>query len=95
MIDYISKIETQNAFINIYPVPAKEIINISYNLPDNSKPINIEITDILGRNTNLYDIPSDNNNIITINTNNLPNGIYIVKLRTNNAIISKQISILK
>ncbi|MDD5570313.1 MAG: T9SS type A sorting domain-containing protein [Bacteroidales bacterium] len=68
---------------NIYPNPANSVINISLSLNQNSQqnPINITITDILGKTVYSKNYNSTKNQFNTsININSLKKGIYFVRV---------------
>jgi Zn-dependent metalloprotease len=71
--------------IMIYPNPSQSVITL-----DNIKDVkSIEITNALGQVQKLIDMNGENS--ITIITSNLSDGIYFVKLHTNERVITKKI----
>lgn len=70
--------------INIYPNPAKEVLNINL---INNITTQIEIFDILGKKV----FHSTLNRTSTINLQALKTGIYIIKITQNDATISKKL----
>ena len=86
-----------NTELNIYPTPAKDIVNIAFNTNNKSK-LSIQIVDTYGHVVKHY------NNIITsekgimkarINVQDLSAGAYFVLIRTKNTVSSKQLIITK
>ena len=73
---------------SIYPNPFNDIINIK----TNSKIINVEVIDILGKT--IRDITNDTEGISTLSLENLSNGIYFLSLK-NDLNQNKTIKILK
>ena len=72
----------------IYPNPARGIINLK---TGNLEVKNLEIVDPIGKQVFFLSDPLPNN--FTINTGNLPSGIYMLLLETPNKVISKQIRV--
>jgi len=70
--------------ISVYPNPTNGIFNIE----TSKKPLNIEITDITGKS--IYSSNSTNNNA-EIDLSNKASGVYLIKIRTENGIISEKI----
>ena len=87
IVDEYSDIEnnTENA-INISPNPTNGFFNINC---EQSKVSKIEIHDITGKI--IYSNSEINNSLLSININNKPNGIYFIKINTENNIITKKI----
>lgn len=69
--------------INIYPNPATKYITIETN---NNEPKSVILYDALGK---VVDDISTNENSIIIDVKNLPAGIYIVKIKNGNSIITQ------
>jgi hypothetical protein len=72
---------------NIYPNPFNERIIIESKYHDFKDGI-IEITDLTGKRIKVLDIKSDK---IEINTNDLDVGLYILRIKTEKAVISKKV----
>jgi len=82
--------------ITIYPNPASGIFNVyvetvrqavSLN-SDNKQNIQLIITDLTGK---IVYLKEKNSNNFTVNINDRPNGIYILKILYDNKIISRKI----
>lgn len=74
--------------IEIYPVPAKDYLFIGY---ENNKNINVKIYNLLGEL--VYEKEKSTVNKNKIDLSDLYNGIYFVKLQTDNKIITRKIII--
>lgn len=77
----------QNPII-VYPNPTDNVLNIKFPVVFDNKKIIIELYDVNGR------LITDNkskieNNHITINVNALPNGVYLLHLKSDNSKWSK------
>lgn len=68
--------------IKIYPNPAKDYIALE--LPQDDKIVNINILDINGKSVQLPSIENRYGGVVMLNTNDMPTGIYIVQIQTNN-----------
>ena len=83
---------------NVYPNPAKDKINIEYTLA-NMSDVKIEITDALGRvmkelsNENQY--TGKYHVSLNLETEEIKQGIYFVRITTNNKIVNERFVVLK
>ena len=76
-----------NDFI-LYPNPAQDLINLEFTNPIEND-LDIQITNVQGQL--LQSLLLENiNNQVTINTNNLTNGIYFISVKGNNAAATKR-----
>jgi hypothetical protein len=62
--------------LNLYPNPATQAITIQ--IPDTESTLNIQITDLIGRELGRQTIPNGG----TVDIKSLPNGVYLVSART-------------
>ncbi len=88
-IPALDKINSITSECEIYPNPAKDRLNISFAVEDN---YNIELIDISG--VVLKRLTSNNSNII-INTEEIPNGLYIIRINNIKEIWEYKVQILK
>lgn len=75
----VSNVDTNN--LRVYPNPTKDIVNIE----SITSIKNIEIFNVLGKKINT--LKNQNN----INIENLPNGVYFLKIKNEDNIVIKQI----
>ena len=81
------------ASYNVFPNPANNILNLTFELKDYTSKIEIKISDILGRTHINQEITGKNGlNGIEININDLIPGNYILTFQSNDFIISKKIN---
>ncbi|MBS1689149.1 MAG: T9SS type A sorting domain-containing protein [Bacteroidetes bacterium] len=63
-----------------YPNPARYDVSFSYNTSGAAGSVSIIVTDMIGQK--IAELPAkDKQGMITWNTNSVPNGIYIYKLK--------------
>ncbi len=74
--------EMNDNLIHLYPIPAKDYINIKAPIANESQ-VRIEILDIFGKLVADFDHPKFSDKIIIIPINHLSNGIYNIKLFMN------------
>lgn len=81
-----------NSAFNIYPNPAADHINVSFELKAEER-ISFEILDITGRNVKSVDLGTLNTGDYNekINVDELPSGLYLLNVRTGKAVISRKI----
>jgi len=87
--DYV---EEKNSFV-VYPNPVQDEMYLGINLKQNAPNSQITLTDIYGKviHNQRIDLNADYNEE-TINTSNLPQGMYLVSVRFNNEdIITKKV----
>ncbi len=82
--------------VAVYPNPFGEYTNITFNL-DKSSKAGVEVIDIMGKTVytiNEREFAAGQNNI-RVASDNLPNGMYILKLTIGNQVITRKISVIK
>ena len=72
----------KNIFI-VYPNPAQNELNISYQLTKGLADVTIHVSDLMGRTVENVTV-SANSGIITLQTKDWSNGVYLVKITTPN-----------
>ncbi|MDY4789246.1 MAG: Omp28-related outer membrane protein [Bacteroidales bacterium] len=94
--DYIGleEVSQNDVSINVYPNPAKDNATIDITLSQNSVAT-IKVVDLMGRN--VIDLGTKSmkagQNTIELNTSNLNNGMYFVKVASENGVVTKKITI--
>lgn len=78
-----------SVFLNIYPNPANETVNINYKLPENSKQAVANIYNMMGKKVGSYDI-NNKYGTLRIDLSNLPNGLYFFNIIVNNNTIARK-----
>ena len=81
---------------NIYPNPSNEEINIHYNsdfIIDQIELLNLKGESLLILNKSF--IQTQKENYISLNTNNISNGIYFIKVKSNGGELIKKVIIIK
>lgn len=80
--------------ISIYPNPASISFTIEYSLPK-SDNVSYEINDVIGRSVLLSDLgkQSDGINKVTIQTNEFPVGMYFLRMKIGNNVVTRKILI--
>jgi hypothetical protein len=91
----VSEQEIIKNSINVFPNPANDILNVNLNFDLGITFSKIEITNNLGQIIREEDI-NFKNKTTTINTTELPNGVYLLNLKgENSTIVSKRFTITK
>jgi len=83
----------ENDSIKIWPNPTNGIINIE--TAKNYNQIIIRIFDLTGKQIHYYNSDRSNSNLHRLALNQIPNGVYIVSINTDNEHYSKKIIIKK
>jgi len=78
--------------VDIYPVPAYDHVNIRLNMAGN---IYISIYDLIGSEVFRQTVQSSGEVNIPVPVRNLPEGMYIVTIRSEQEIISRKLSVKK
>jgi hypothetical protein len=82
--------------VAVYPNPFGEYTNVTFNL-DKASKAGVEVIDIMGKTVyaiNQREFAAGQNNI-RVGNNDLPNGMYILKLTIGNQVITRKISVIK
>lgn len=82
---------SNNTGLLVYPNPSNGKFQISVS-PSGTEPVQLKITDILGKEVHIENIPAGSNTDV-LDLNYLPNGIYM--LRCNNNVYSQKLIIQK
>ncbi|MBA3682805.1 MAG: T9SS type A sorting domain-containing protein [Bacteroidetes bacterium] len=75
----IKNFNTRRDNIKIYPNPTSEFLNVEFENPNRKVQINFEILNELGQLIRVDEISIKNKSVL-INTKDLPNGIYVLRL---------------
>lgn len=75
-------------FANIYPNPANNILNINATSNINS----VEVFNMMGQKVAAYDA---NDTYTQINTSNLINGMYLIRINTENGVINQKFTVAR
>ena len=79
--------------IQIYPNPSQDIVNIKL-VDVNSKNIDFNFFDIMGRKVNVEKV-NVSDNIYQFNFSNKPKGIYFININVNGIKYTSKISIIR
>ena len=85
----VEEFENPSNTIKLYPNPIKDKLKISYAFRD-GETISVKVYNILGKLVVSADLNAQNK---TINTSNLPNGVYLAQLKTSSN--TKTIKLIK
>jgi hypothetical protein len=80
--------ENNAGTVSVYPVPANNVVNVNAT----SNISNVEIYSISGQKVNDF---TANGTSATINTENLSNGMYLMRINTENGTINKKFSVAR
>ncbi len=88
----INDAEATNGSVNVYPVPAQGFINIDVNW-NNAQKFSVVVYDINGRVVRNVSFPAATKYSTSINTENLADGNYVVRVIGEQGQIVKQIAV--
>lgn len=80
--------EVSNNEVSVYPNPANNVVNVNAN----SNIDNVEIYSISGQKVGDF---TANGTTTSINTESLSNGMYLMKINTENGVINKKFSVAR
>ncbi len=89
--------ENENTIsLSVYPNPAKDIANISFDLTDNAN-VNIEMVNALGQKVYTEALTNvTGQQTVAINTSDIKEGVYFVNITVNGSLIStKKVTVIK
>ncbi len=76
------QVEDEEKPFSFYPIPAREELNIKYNLPEPTD-IDISIRNSIGvEMTRLNHTTTEKSGVLSIDTSKFPAGIYFIELRS-------------
>jgi polyhydroxybutyrate depolymerase len=81
---------TANENFLVYPNPANNILNIQFRLLQPAKG-SVTLYDVAGKTVLSTMLPNKTEGILSLNTNSVPAGVYILKISDDSEIISKKI----
>lgn len=84
----INEVTVNNTIVNVYPNPAKDILNISAS----QNIINVTLINTFGQLVFGSDVNGSNT---IINTSSLTDGVYYLQIKTADGITTKKISVIK
>jgi hypothetical protein len=91
---HVSSVTGENTRLQVYPNPAKEWIQIRFHLSEQLY-YSLDITDFKGRHVAQIKHEKSSGPISTrFNTSDLPNGLYMIRLQTQSAIVTQKIWII-
>jgi hypothetical protein len=90
----VSENRTPVAALSVYPNPARDLLNISFEL-NGTENVTFELYNILGVQVRKMESDKAGNVSHTINVSDLPQGTYILNVRTPGEVQSKRINIVK
>jgi hypothetical protein len=74
--------------LTVYPNPVQSVLSVKAYYPNTI--FQIDVIDVVGRI--LFSLPYNGNDCVHINTSALPANVYILKIYTNEKIVTKKIS---
>lgn len=91
----VNNVVKNNISIEVYPNPATNVANIQFNLPS-AATVTLSIVDLNGKvvSSNTEKLNAGNNKFM-FNTNMLSNGIYSVRLTSNEFVATQKLSVIK
>lgn len=88
--------EINNNDLSVYPNPFSDVINVQLDLTNNAE-VAINVYDALGRvvsSVSAKEYAAGPHNV-TVNTGSLENGVYVVRLESNNEVLNQEVMIKK
>ena len=83
-----NSIDEINSEVSVYPIPANNVVNVNAI----SNISNVEIYSISGQKVGDF---TANGTTTSINTESLSNGMYLMKINTENGVINKKFSVAR
>lgn len=92
----VTNVNNITADLSVYPNPAKDEANVSFSL-NGTSDVSVQIVDNLGRVVNNVTNEKMDAGVhtLTVNTTNLPTGIYNVIVNTNGGMFTEKLSVIK
>jgi len=84
----------ENLGVSIFPSPASEIVNVDIQLEEVSPKVSIEMVNMSGAVVGQYNYSNIKNDVLSVDVRDLPGGMYLMNIRTEEGMISKKISVI-
>ena len=95
--NYLNEIENVKNNVIVYPNPANDFVNVSYKLTSATQPVEVSVTDITGKVVYFTKVVNSSigTNVFGFDTEAFTNGIYVVKVSSNEGNSTRKLSIQK
>ena len=80
--------------IDVFPSPASETVNVDINLEEVSPTVSVELMDMAGNRAGMHYFQNVKKDRLTIDVSEMPGGMYLMNIRTEEGMISKKISVI-
>ena len=80
--------------IDVFPSPASEMVNVDINLEEVSPTVSVELMDMAGNRAGMHYFKNVKKDRLTIDVSEIPGGMYLMNIRTEEGMISKKISVI-
>ncbi len=93
----IDELESTKNNVIVYPNPANTFVNVSYKLTSTAQPVEVSVTDITGKVVYFTKVVNSSvgTNVFGFDTEAFTNGIYVVKVSSNEGNSTRKLSIQK
>jgi len=93
----IEELESTKNNVIVYPNPANTFVNVSYKLTSAAQPVEVSVTDITGKVVYFTKVVNSSvgTNVFGFDTEAFTNGIYVVKVSSNEGNSTRKLSIQK
>ena len=93
----ISELEDTKNNVIVYPNPANTFVNVSYKLTSTAQPVEVSVTDITGKVVYFSKVVNSSvgTNVFGFDTETFNDGIYVVKVSSNEGNSTRKLSIQK
>ena len=95
--NYLNEIENVKNNVIVYPNPANDFVNIAYKSTTAGQPVEVSVTDITGKVVYFTKVVNSSigTNVFGFDTEAFTNGIYVVKVSSNEGNSTRKLSIQK
>jgi hypothetical protein len=93
----IGELEDTKNNVIVYPNPANTFVNVSYKLTSTAQPVEVSVTDITGKVVYFSKVVNSSvgTNVFGFDTETFNDGIYVVKVSSNEGNSTRKLSIQK
>ena len=87
---------TETAFkVDLYPNPAKDVVNIALNLDQTPSSVGVTLLDMTGKRLGTHQFAGTMNGSVQVPVQHLPNGVYLMFVDIDGKRLTRQFSITK
>jgi Secretion system C-terminal sorting domain len=91
----IEDVQLEETAVKVGPNPTTNYVNLNFNFTENMKEVKVNMVDMAGKTVLMAQYENIQNDVITLNADNLVSGTYQLYITTNKGVTTKSIVVQK